>query len=505
MGAEGGHRWPARALHAVTDMFLPAVMRARGFDEMALLRARAYNRVTLLILAGLVVLYAIWSIMDGPFDPVSLTWAAYAVLVACNLTLIRLTGRFHRVTLANNLIGLSLIAVLLHYTGGMSSPLMPLFVTGLATTGNFGGNRAILQFFAGFVAIVIGTYLWQLYQGDAPPDIHSRFAFVMTALVMLALSNLSSQSARTRTRRMLSQARDSAIEGRHRAEQAQAEAEKALKDLRETQAQMILQEKMASLGSMVAGVAHEVNTPVGLAVTGASQLRNDTANILVLAAQGQLRRSTFDEYLGVVDELATLIEKNATRAAELIQSFKEVAVDQSSDARRPYDLRIYIAEVLASLSPRIRNAGHKAEISVPEGIEMDGHPGAMAQIVTNLVINSIMHAYGDRRDGTLRLTVRRLDGDMVELRYSDDGQGIPPELWSRIFEPFFTTRRGTGGSGLGLHLLYNIVTVRMGGNVRVGASPDGGAVFTLTFPRISPGKLPDPSPIQASRDFDAGQ
>lgn len=506
MGADSWRLWPAKALRTVTDLFLPAPMRDRGFDEKQLLRARAFIRVTLLILSGILVLYVIWAVNEGPFDPVSLTWAFYAMLVAANLCLVRWTGRFHQVTIANNLAGLSLMAILLHYTGGIGSPLVPLFLTAVATTGNFGGNRAILYFFTGFLAVISGTYAWQLHFGNAPADIHARFGFLLTALILLVLANFSSQSARTKTRRLLQQARDAAIEGRQRAEQAQAAAEKTLGDLREAQSQMILQEKMASLGSMVAGVAHEVNTPVGLAVTGASQLKTETARILAQAAQGQLRRSTFDEYLAQVDELATLIEKNATRAAELIQSFKEVAVDQSSDARRPYDLRAYVAEVLASLSPRIRHAGHKVEMAIPEGVEMDGHPGAMAQVVTNLVINSIMHAYPDgHRGGTLRVAARLMDGDLVELAYSDDGQGIPGDLWPRIFEPFFTTRRGTGGSGLGLHLLYNIVTVRMGGTVRVGAAPQGGALFTLIFPRVSPGKPSEPIRSTLSTDHVAVQ
>ncbi|MFV3075189.1 sensor histidine kinase [Niveispirillum fermenti] len=471
----------------MTDLFLPAVMRQPGFDEKQLLRARAFIRVTLLIHVGLLVLYAVWAVRQGPFDPVSLAWAGYAAILGVNLVLVRLTGRFHEVTIANNLAGLSLIAMLLHFTGGIASPLVPLFLMGVATTGNFGGNRAILVFFAGFIAVIAGTYGWQLYTGSHADDVHSRFAFLLTAVVLLVLANLSSQSARTKTRLMLQRARDAAIDGRRKAEEARAQAERTLDELRAAQAQMILQEKMASLGGMVAGVAHEVNTPVGLAVTGASQLKTETARIMALAAEGKLRRSTFDEYLTVVDELAGLIEKNAVRAAELIQSFKEVAVDQSSDARRPYDLRAYVAEVLASLSPRVRRAGHRVEMAVPEGIEMDGYPGAMAQIVTNLVINSIMHAYPGERAGVMRLSARLLEDGRVEMTYGDDGQGIPPDLWPRIFEPFFTTRRGTGGSGLGLHLLYNIVTVRMGGTVHVGASPQGGALFTLVFPRVAPG------------------
>lgn len=491
MDADSWQLGLARALRAVTDLFLPAPMRVRGFDEKQLLRARAFIRVSLLILCGLVVLYISWAVADGPFDLVSLTWGIYAAILAGNLLLVRATGRFHEVTIANNLLGLGLMVILLNSTGGIYSALVPLFLTGVATTGNFGGNRAIIFFFFGFLAVITGTYGWDLYQGSHGPDLHSRFAILVTALVLLVLANLSSQSARSKTRRMLQHARDAAIDGRRRAEDARIAAERALDNLRDAQAQMILQEKMASLGGMVAGVAHEVNTPVGLAVTGASQLKTETQRILALATAGQLRRSTFDEYLAVVDELAGLIEKNAVRAAELIQSFKEVAVDQSSDARRPFDLKSYLAEVLASLSPRIRHAGHAVELQVEDGIEMDGYPGAVAQIVTNLVINSIMHAYPDDRKGTLHLTARPLPGDLVELRYSDDGQGIAPDLWDRIFEPFFTTRRGTGGSGLGLHLLYSIVTVRLGGTVRVAAADVGGALFTLSFPRVAPRKEGD--------------
>lgn len=507
MGAGGWRSWPAEALRTVIDLFLPASLRQPGVDEKELLRARAFIRITELILAGILVLYVIWSVDHGPFAPPSLAWAAYAALMAGNLLLVRRTGRFHAVTIANNLGGLLMIGTLLHYTGGIASPLLVLFFTGLATTGNFGGNKAILIFFSGFLGVVGATYAWQIHTGDHPPDIHARFGFLLTALLLLVLANLSAQSARSKTRRMLQKARDAAIAGQHQAEQAQLAAEKALVDLREAQAQMILQEKMASLGSLVAGVAHEVATPVGLTVTGASQLRTETAQILADAEAGRLRRSTFDDYLKLVDELATLIEKNAARAAQLIQSFKEVAVDQSSDARRPFDLAPYVAEIVSSLSPRIRHAGHKVELDIPDGIEMDGYPGAMAQVITNLIINSIMHGYPDDRHGTLRLSARLQPGDLISLIYSDDGAGIPRALWPRIFEPFFTTKRGMGGSGLGLHLLYNIVTVRMGGTVRVSAADGGGAQFTLEFPRISPRRAPeaDGPTEQGTGDIDAGQ
>lgn len=486
MANQGWWQGLAGAVHAVTDLFLPPAMHQPGFEENQLLRARAFIRVTLLILGGLIVLYIRWALTEGPLHPVSLTWAAYALLLLGNLILVRLSGRFHEVTVANNLLGLTMITALLVQTGGLHSALMPLFLIGVATTGNFGGVRSILIFLGGFAGVLTGVYLWQLHQPDVPADIHTRFGFLATAVLLAVLANLSAQSARTKTRHMLRGARDAAIKGRRNAEEARQASERTLAALRAAQAQMLLQEKMASLGSMVAGVAHEVNTPVGLAVTGASQLRVETQRTAALVADGKLRRAEFDDYLTTVEELAALIERNAQRAAELIQSFKDVAVDQSSDARRPFELKPYVQEVLASLSLHTRAAKHKVVLEIEEDITLDGYPGAMAQILTNLVINSVMHGYPDDRPGTISLQASVLPDDKVRIIYRDDGNGIPPHLWSRIFEPFFTTRRGNGGSGLGLHLLYSIVTVRLGGTVTVGAAPGGGAEFVLTLPRRAP-------------------
>jgi signal transduction histidine kinase len=479
MGAVRLREGLAVALSRLTDLFIPPPMRVPGFEEGQLQRARAFVRITLLILAGLLVIYAIWALTEGPTALTSLAWAVYATLLTANLVLVRLTGRFHAVTVANNLMGLTVIGLLLNLTGGLHSSLLPLFLIGVATTGNFGGNRAILTFFGGFALVIVGTYLLQLQRPPVPADTHARFAILVTAIVLMILATLSAQSARTRTRRRLRDARDAAVAERRTAEQA-------LADLRAAQSQMLLQEKMAGLGSMVAGVAHEVNTPVGLTVTGASQLRAETRQVVELVTNGRLRRHDLDDYLRLVEELSALIERNALRAGELIQSFKDVAVDQSSDARRPFLLGPYIAEVLANLSPRLRRAQHKVELAIPEGIELDGYPGAIAQVVTNLVMNSLIHGYPDGRPGLLRLSVRKLSGDRLEMVYSDDGQGIPSALWDRIFEPFFTTKRGSGGSGLGLYLLYSIVTVRLGGTVTVGHAPAGGALFTLVFPRQAP-------------------
>lgn len=475
----------ARVVHAASDIFLPATFRGPDVEEAPLLRARAFIRVTLLIHLGLVILYLCWAALDGPFTPAALAWGAYALLLLGNLVLVRLTGRFHEITIANNLLGLVMIATLLSLTGGLASPLLPLFLVGVATTGNFGGARPILIFFGAFMLVLTGVYLWQCLDG-AVADLHARYAFLITAAVLAVLSNLSAQSTRSKTRRMLKQAHDEAVAGRFMAEQAQGEAERALAQLRAAQSHLILQEKMASLGSLVAGVAHEVNTPIGLSVTGATQLRADTQEIATALAQGKLTRSRLEAHIAVASELATLVERNAVRAAELIQSFKDVAVDQSSDARRSFEMRPYVTEVVANLSPRLRKGRHQVVIDIPDGILLDGYPGGLAQVITNLIINSLVHGYPDPRPAHIRIQVRRLPDDRIELDYRDDGIGIPEPVRQRIFEPFFTTKRGSGGSGLGLHLVYNIVTLRLGGTVTVSDHAEGGARFLIILPLRAP-------------------
>lgn len=484
----------AVVLRAAVDAFLPARSRRPGHDERTLLRERGFIRATLLIFCGLVVITTITAIQDGPADTVTLLWAAYTVIQGSNLLLVRLTGLFHQVNHANNLLGLLLMAALLQQTGGMASPYIPLFLAGVAITGNFGGNRPILLVMGLFIAVVVATYLAQLSAPGTPDDTGGRFAFLVTAAFLILLGNLSAQASRLRTRALLHKAKEAAEAGQRQAEAARAEAERALAELRAAQAQMVMQEKMASLGTLVAGVAHEVNTPVGLAVTGASQLRLEAERVQALARAGALKRSAFEDFLATVGELSALIEKNATRAGQLIQSFKEVAVDQSTEARRRFDLASYVDEVLASLSPQLRRARLAVSAEIPAGLLVDGYPGPLAQVVTNLVMNSALHGYPDGRAGQVTITARPSGPGMVEFTYRDDGVGIPHALWPRIFEPFFTTRRGSGGSGLGLHLVYNIVTATMGGRVAVGDAPGGGAEFTLVFPLKAPVRERDNGP-----------
>ncbi|MDR3417333.1 MAG: PAS domain S-box protein [Nevskia sp.] len=264
------------------------------------------------------------------------------------------------------------------------------------------------------------------------------------------------------------------------------ETRAALLQLRETQRELVQKEKLASLGSMVAGVAHEINTPVGVGVTAASTLFERVQLVQRQAAARELSRGEFERFLQDAAQAAELLLNNLQRAARLVKSFKEVAVDQTSGERRQFELGGYAADVLASLRPWLRNRPCAVELECRDEVWLDSYPGAIAQIVTNLVGNSLLHAFPDERKGTLRLVIGA-EQDSVRMSYSDDGVGIPAENLPQIFDPFFTTRRGTGGSGLGLYVVYNLVTQMLRGKIGVTSAPGSGVSFTISFPRVVDG------------------
>lgn len=252
--------------------------------------------------------------------------------------------------------------------------------------------------------------------------------------------------------------------------------------LRDAQSELVRQEKLASLGRLVAGVAHEINTPLGICVTATSHLVQELKLTREERAAGALTAESLDAFLDIVDQSLRILTTNTQRAAALVRSFKQVAVDQSSDALRSFDLRSYLAEVLLSLQPKLKGRPVKVEVDCPADLMLDSFPGAVSQIVTNMVVNSLLHGFGHEQAGTIRLHARG-DQGMVELGYSDDGAGMDAETLGKLFEPFFTTRRGTGGSGLGAHILYNLVTGPLGGTIRVHSAPGAGLHYLLRFPQ----------------------
>lgn len=258
----------------------------------------------------------------------------------------------------------------------------------------------------------------------------------------------------------------------------------SLDKLKTSQDALVRAEKMASLGQLVAGVAHEINTPIGVALTTASHLAERAGALDQLVSGGGLRRSDLSDFLGDLRESASLLVANVSRAATLVQSFKQVSADQSSEEGRRVELGAYLREVLASLSPSLRRHGHETLVRCPRPVEIATYPGLLAQVVTNFVTNSLTHAYEPGQHGRITLTVTPAPGG-AEIVYADDGRGIPADILPRVFDPFFTTRRGTGGTGLGLNIVYNLVTLRLKGSVYAASAPTGGARFTVRLSDLS--------------------
>ena len=267
--------------------------------------------------------------------------------------------------------------------------------------------------------------------------------------------------------------------------QSKDAAESAYRQLKDAQTSLVQSEKMASLGGLVAGIAHEINTPIGVILTGASVLSEESAAFQKGVEAGAVKKSEVLRYTETAVQSAMLIQANAERAASLIQSFKQVAVDQTSEARRVFELGEYIEEIILSLRPAFKHSPIEMQIDCPEKIEVDGYPGALSQIITNMVTNSLHHAFEPGQPGAMRISAS-IDRGTVRIIFSDTGRGILPEHLGRIFDPFFTTRRGTGGSGLGLNIVYNLVTQTLGGTIAVTSSPGNGATFTIAFPQVSP-------------------
>jgi two-component system NtrC family sensor kinase len=266
---------------------------------------------------------------------------------------------------------------------------------------------------------------------------------------------------------------------------ASKEAALALDDLRHTQESLMEAERLASLGSLVAGVAHEINTPVGIALTSASVLKEATDKIQAAVAGTGLKKSEIMSYLDTASESATLIMNNAYRAAHLIHSFKQIAVDQASEERRRFLLDEYIKEIISSLQPKLRKGSLTLQLEIPPGITLDSYPGAFAQVITNLLLNCVEHAFPPDTPGQIRIGAR-LVGEQVELYVDDDGIGIAPDVLECVFDPFFTTRRGQGGTGLGLNIVYNLVVKQFGGTIAVSSTPNEGTRFSLVIPRVTP-------------------
>ncbi len=256
-----------------------------------------------------------------------------------------------------------------------------------------------------------------------------------------------------------------------------------LSTLHQYQNQIVETEKMASLGQMVAGVAHEVNTPIGLGVTASTLLQDKLADIQKAFDEKKLTSSQLAKFLSESKENLGIIYRNMERAASLISSFKRVAVDQSNENRRQFNMLQLINEVLLSLRPNLKKTQHQVLINCPAELELDSKPGPINQILINLIMNSLIHAFEHIEQGEITIDVS-VSNNNCQLVYRDNGAGVPEAIKKRIFDPFVTTKRGEGGSGLGLHLVYNLVTQALNGKIVLDSTLGQGVRFQIDFPVI---------------------
>ncbi|WP_299977284.1 AAA family ATPase [uncultured Pseudoteredinibacter sp.] len=258
--------------------------------------------------------------------------------------------------------------------------------------------------------------------------------------------------------------------------------EVSLQSLKEAQSKLVESEKAAALSGLVAGVAHEINTPIGIGVTGATQFIDSTKRIVRDYESGAMSQQGLEGYFKNSMSIAELLHSNLHRAAELVKSFKQISVDQTSEARRRFYLTEYLQEALLSLHSQYAHRDITVDLQGPELFEIDSYPGFYSQVLTNLLMNSLSHAYGEEDSGqiTIRVTI---DDSEISINYCDDGKGISDDNLSKIFDPFFTTNSQGGGTGLGLNILYNLITQNLNGEIRCESDLGAGVCFYIKLPR----------------------
>src|SRR6202040_525644 len=285
--------------------------------------------------------------------------------------------------------------------------------------------------------------------------------------------------------------RENAIAKRKTEDELRASKEKAegaLLELNTAQQNLIDAERLAALGGLVAGGAHEVNNPIGISLTLASSFsRRAEMFEAELRSDSPLRRSQLEEFVRTSRDAASQLVGNLHRAAELIQSFKQVAVDRSHAERRQFSLSEATDQIIASLRPVLKKAPVSISVEVPDGLIIDGYPGSYGQILTNLFLNAANHAFPDGRSGAISISARPRGSDDVEIIFADNGAGMTPDVQRQAFDPFFTTRRNEGGTGLGLHIVYNLVTQQLGGRMMLDSRLGQGTTFRIIMPRAVKG------------------
>jgi PAS domain S-box-containing protein len=397
----------------------------------------------------------------------------------------------------------------------------PLPLTVSDRTGRIiAANRAVVHTFGAAASNLIGKRsdevpfwassaererIWRMYEADGA--VHGAIAGVLLPdgsvgsvaiwssslsldgndAIIWALLDLTEELNAKRELKDLNVSLESRVRERSAAlERANADLSAALQTLQHTQDELLAAEKMASLGSLVAGIAHELNTPIGNSLLASTSLRDRVMEFDRHVAAGALRRSELMAHLEEVRMVSELISGSLHKAAELISSFKQIAVDQTNDQRRSFDLLAAVQDTVATYMPRLRRAHCETVLRIPAGLMFDSYPGGLYQILNNLVNNALTHAFEHGKGGRITISAEPLDDATVELTFKDNGAGMAEDVLRHVFDPFFTTKMGQGGTGLGMNIVYNIVTGVLGGRISIDSAPGAGTAVRMLLPRSAP-------------------
>lgn len=271
-------------------------------------------------------------------------------------------------------------------------------------------------------------------------------------------------------------------------ERAEEKLQKSNEDLQESlaklkfaQDKLIQSEKLASLGGLVSGIVHEINTPIGIGITASTFIMQKVKKFDKLFMDGQMDDKALRKFLDIVYEGAAMISKNLSRAGDLVCNFKQVSVDQASEKPRRIVVDEYIQEVLSSLSMELKQSAHDIVVNCPENLIFDSRPGALAQIITNFVMNAMNHAFEHMEKGTIVFDISA-DDTHLYMNCTDNGKGMSDDALKQVFDPFYTTAREQGGSGLGLYVVYNLVTKALNGSIDCKSSLGNGTTFSIKVP-----------------------
>lgn len=474
--------------------------------------SQTFLRRLLWLVAGLNVALGVQSAWANDFQPSRyLDNASVAAVALIGLYILPRWG--FRAALAWLIWGTwSALCAFMSLRNGLRDPSALAFPLLLVLAGWLLGRTHAVRMIVGTamvaVALAIANYTGYLDTSGAPSYSFLTIVFLAILVIGSMISLAVGNSVMLQHRRVveLNQALEQRIDERtrHLAE-VNEELALAFETLKRTQSELVQSERLASLGSMVAGVAHELNTPIGNIVTAASTLAFNVKEFEAQSRAPSMKRSSIDEFLASTADISQLLLRSSERAADLVSSFKRVAVDRTSEHRRTFDVLVAIKELMTMLEPTLRQS--RCEIRVkgsPEGLVIDSYPGSFEQVLSNLVINATVHGFEGQAPGSVEIHVtglhtadhasQRGDYELVRIDVVDNGRGMDSKIVQRIFEPFFTTRMGRGGSGLGLSISYNIVTQILGGTLKVHSEPGKGSTFSMTIPVCAP---QSPSPLQS--------